>query len=66
MMATLVSDFSKKIENNAHSATLFAIYFARIHMTVRTTPAVAANITKRLWGIGDIVDVLEACVQPEA
>jgi hypothetical protein len=27
--------------------------------TLRTTPAMAANVTKRLWEIGDIVDVLE-------
>jgi hypothetical protein len=24
------------------------------------TPAMAANVTKRLWGMSDIVDVLEA------
>jgi hypothetical protein len=34
--------------------------FVRIHKTLRTTPAMAANVTKRLWEIGDIVDVLEA------
>jgi len=34
--------------------------FVRIHKTLRTTPAMAANVTKRLWKIGDIVDVLEA------
>ncbi len=28
--------------------------------TLRTTPAMAANIAKRLWEIGDIVDMLEA------
>jgi hypothetical protein len=41
---------------------LFAMYynFVRIHKTLRTTPAMAANIMKRLWEIGDIVDVLEA------
>jgi len=26
----------------------------------RTTPAMAANVTKHLWEVGDIVDVLEA------
>ena len=29
-------------------------------MTLRTTPAMAAGVTKRLWEISDIVDVLEA------
>jgi hypothetical protein len=34
--------------------------FVRIHKTLRTTPAMAANVTERLWEIGDIVNVLEA------
>ena len=39
--------------------------FVRIDKTLRTTPAMAANVTKRLWEIGDIVDVLEAWrIQP--
>ena len=58
----LTNAFSKKIENHAHSVALFAMYynFVRIHKTLRMTPAMAANVTKRLWEIGDIVDVLEA------
>ena len=57
----LTNAFSKKVENHAHSVALFAIYynFVRIHKTLRTTPAMVANVTKRLWEIGDIVDVLE-------
>jgi hypothetical protein len=34
--------------------------FVRIHKTLRTSPAMAAGITSRLWEIGDIVDLLEA------
>ncbi len=58
----LTNAFSKKIENHAHSVALFAMYynFVRIHKTLRTTPAMAAGVTSRLWEIGDIVDVLEA------
>jgi hypothetical protein len=58
----LTNAFSKKVENHAHSVALFALYynFVRIHKTLRTTPAMAAGITKRLWEIGNIVDVLEA------
>jgi IS1 family transposase len=58
----LTNGFSKKIENHAHSVALFAMYynFVRIHKTLRTTPAMAAGVTKRLWEIGDIVGVLEA------
>src|SRR5437867_40339 len=57
----LTNAFSKKVENHAHSVALFAMYynFVRIHKTLRTTPAMAANVTKRLWEISDIVDVLE-------
>ena len=32
--------------------------FVRIHQTLRCTPAMEAGIAKRLWGIGDIVDLL--------
>src|SRR6266567_56477 len=58
----LTNAFSKKVENHAHSVALFAMYynFIRIHKTLRTTPAMAAGVTKRLWEIGDVVDVLEA------
>jgi hypothetical protein len=58
----LTNAFSKKVENHGHSVALFAMYynFVRIHKTLRTTPAMAAGVTKRLWEIGDIIDVLEA------
>src|SRR2546421_9619890 len=58
----LTNAFSKKIENHAHSVALFAMYynFVRIHKTLRTTPAMATKVIKRLWEIGDIVEVLEA------
>lgn len=58
----LTNAFSKKVENHAHSVALFAMYynFVRVHKTLRTTPAMAAGVTSRLWEIGDIVDVLEA------
>src|SRR6266478_1613527 len=58
----LTNGFSKKVENHAHSVALFAMYYnyVRIHKTLRTTPAMAAKVTERLWEIGDIVDVFEA------
>jgi hypothetical protein len=33
---------------------------ARIHKTLKITPAMAAGVTSRLWEMSDIVDVLEA------
>jgi IS1 family transposase len=58
----LTNAFSKKVENHAHSVALFALYynFVRVHKTLRMTPAMAAGVTKRLWEIGDVVDMLEA------
>src|SRR6266849_3167591 len=58
----LTNAFSKKIENHAHAVALHMMYynFVRIHKTLRTTPAMAAGVTKRLWEMTDVVDVLEA------
>jgi IS1 family transposase len=57
----LTNAFSKKVENHAYAVALHMMYynFVRIHNTLRTTPAMAAGITKRLWEIGDVVDVME-------
>lgn len=35
-----------------------AANFARIHQTLRVTPAMAAGVTDRVWEIGEIVDLL--------
>ena len=61
-MTRLTNAFSKKIENHAHAMALHFLYynFVRVHKTPRTAPAMAAGVSKRLWEIGDIVDVLEA------
>jgi IS1 family transposase len=58
----LTNAFSKKVENHAHAVALFALYynFVRIHKTLRMTPAMAAGVTKRLWEMSDVVDMLEA------
>ncbi len=58
----LTNAFSKKVENHANSVALFAMYynFVRVHKTLRTSPAMAAGVTKRLWEMADIIDVLEA------
>jgi hypothetical protein len=50
------------MENHAHAMTLHFLYynFVRIHKTLKTTPAMAAGVTDRLWEVADMVDVLEA------
>lgn len=60
-MTRLTNAFSKKMENHAHAMALHFLYynFVRIHKTLKTTPAMAAEVTKRLWEVSDIVDVLD-------
>ncbi len=59
--ARLTNAFSKKDENHALSVALHYMHynFCRIHKTLRVTPAMAAGVTDKPWGIGDIVKVLE-------
>jgi IS1 family transposase len=61
-MTRLTNAFSKKLENHAHAMALHFLYynFVRIHTTLKTTPAMAAGVTDRLWEVADMVDVLEA------
>lgn len=53
----LTNAFSKKAENHALAVSLhFMFYnFARIHQSLRVTPAMAAGVTDRLWSVEDIV-----------
>lgn len=57
----LTNAFSKKLENHAWAIALFTFYynFVRIHKTLRTTPAMAANVTDKLWEMSDVVQLLE-------
>jgi IS1 family transposase len=61
-MTRLTNAFSKKVENHACAMALHFLYynFVRVHKTLRTSPAMAAGVTKRLWEMSDVVDVLEA------
>lgn len=54
--------FSKKVENHVHAVALHTMYynFVRIHGKLRTSPAMAAGVTDRLWEIADIVALVEA------
>ena len=50
--------FSKKFENlQAAVALHFAHYnLVRLHKTLRVTPAMAANVTDRVWSLEELVD----------
>jgi len=58
----LTNAFSKKLENHAHMVALYALWynFVRIHKTLRTSPAMAAGIEKRLWSMEDVVALVDA------
>jgi hypothetical protein len=61
-MTRLTNGFSKKIQNHAHAMALHFLYynFVRIHQTLKMTPAMASGVTTRLWGMSDVVEMIEA------
>lgn len=60
-MTRLSNGFSRKIENHAAAVALnyFAYNFIKIHRTLRTSPAMAAGVTDRLWEVKDLVAMWE-------
>ena len=50
-MTRLTNAFSKKWENHEYHLALYFLYynFCRVHMTLKTTPAVAAGIADEKW-----------------
>jgi hypothetical protein len=64
----LTNAFSKKVENHAFAVALHCTFynFVRIHKTLRVTPAMAAGLTDHLWGMRDIVALLEEKETAEA
>jgi hypothetical protein len=57
----LTNGFSKKIENHMHAISFYCMVYnyGKIHSTVKTSPAMAADITTTLWDIKDIVMMAE-------
>jgi IS1 family transposase len=53
----LTNGFSKKLENHVAANGLYFLHynFARVHRTLRVTPAMAAGIAKHVWSIEEIV-----------
>jgi len=56
-VSQLTNAFSKKIENNAAMVAIHAVHynFARIHKTLRITPAMAAGLSDHVWSLEEIV-----------
>lgn len=58
----LTNAFSKKVENlEAAVALHFAHYnFIRLHRSLRITPAMAADVTDRLWSMDELIERIDA------
>lgn len=58
----LTNGFSKKVENHRLACAVHFIHynFARIHSSLRITPAMAAGLTDHVWELSEIVGLLEA------
>jgi IS1 family transposase len=57
----LTNAHSKKLENHIWGVALHVMFynFVRIHSTLRTSPAMAAGITDRLWDMTDIIAIID-------
>jgi IS1 family transposase len=55
-LTRLTNAFSKKAENLNRSLALHFMYynFCRKHSTIKTTPAIAAGVTDRVWTLRDL------------
>jgi hypothetical protein len=53
----LTNAFSKKVENLEAAVALHFMHynFARIHKTLRVTPAMEAGVTDHVWSLDEIV-----------
>ncbi|MBI2202474.1 MAG: IS1 family transposase [Candidatus Rokubacteria bacterium] len=57
----LTNAFSKKLDNHKAAVALHFMHynFARIHQTLRVTPAMEAGVSDHVWSIEEIVGLLE-------
>ena len=64
----LSNGFSRKLRNHAAATALnyFAYNFIQIHSTLRTSPAMAAGVTNRLWDVADLVALWESYEKQES
>jgi IS1 family transposase len=57
----LTNGFSKKVENHAAMVAIHFMHynFARIHKTLRVTPAMAAGLADHVWSIEELISLLD-------
>jgi IS1 family transposase len=56
----LTNGFSKKVQNHEHALAIHYLFynFARIHQTLRVSPAMEAGVSDHLWEMSEIVALL--------
>jgi hypothetical protein len=56
----LTNAFSKKIENHAAAVAIWFMYynFARVHTTLRVTPAMESELSDHVWTIEELCGLL--------
>jgi len=61
----LTNAFSKKLENHIAMIALFHMHynFARVHQTLRVTPAMEAGLSSHVWSIQEIIALTASEVQ---
>ena len=58
----LTNGFSKKLAQHENAIALYYMHynFARIHQTLRVTPAMEAGISKHVWSLKEICELLKS------
>jgi len=55
----LTNAFSKKVDNHKAAIALYFMHynFARIHKTLRVTPAMEAGVADHVWSLAEIANL---------
>lgn len=63
----LTNGYSKKVENHAAMVAVYFTWynFGRVHHTLKTTPAVKAGVADHVWGVDEMIGLLEQ-VEPKS
>lgn len=61
MFTRLTNGFSKKVQNHACAVALHYMHynFARIHKTLRVTPAMQTGISDHVWSLEEIAKLAD-------
>jgi IS1 family transposase len=63
----LTNALSKKLENHCHALALYFVWynFARLHKTLRVTPAMEAGLTDHTWTMEEIAALTDTSYAPK-